>query len=72
MAVAVLSAMAVGKTWNLQGSTYNVDTLYHAKVGPGTTQTELKVSGALNLKVFYTTTDITNENVWKALNTLWA
>ena len=63
MAVAVFTAMAIGKTWNLQGSTYNVDTLYHAKVGPGTTQTELNVSGALNLKVFYTTTDITNENV---------
>ena len=63
MALAVLSANAVGKTWNLQGSTYDVDTLYHAVVGPGTTQTSLLVKGDLDLRIFYTTTDVTNPNV---------
>ncbi len=63
MSIVLLSAYAVGKTWTLQGETYKVDTIYHAKVGPGTTQTSLQVSGSLNLKVFYTTTDLTNPNV---------
>lgn len=63
MALAVFSANAVGKTWTLQGASYNVDTLYHAKVGPGTTQTALHVKGDLDLRIFYTTTDVTNPNV---------
>ena len=63
MALAILSVNAVGKTWNLQGSTYDVDTLYHAVVGPGTTQTSLLVKGDLDLRIFYTTTDVTNPNV---------
>ena len=63
MALAILSVNAVGKTWNLQGSTYDVDTLYHAVVGPGTTQTSLLVKGDFDLRIFYTTTDVTNPNV---------
>ena len=63
MLVTLLSAYATGKTWTLQGETYKVDTLYHAKIGPGTTQTSLKVEGSLSLKVFYTTTDLSNPNV---------
>ena len=63
MVIAVLSVYAIGKTWTLQGSVYNVDTLYHAKVGPGTTQTSLKVDGALDLRIFYTVTDLSNPNV---------
>lgn len=35
--------------------TLDVDTLYHAKIGPGTTQTQLHLSGALPLDVFYLT-----------------
>ena len=50
-------------TWTLQGSSYKVDTLYHAKVGPGTTQTSLKVLGPVQLRVFYTVTDLANANV---------
>lgn len=50
-------------TWTLQGESYEVDTLYHAKVGPGTTQTSLKVVGPVQLRVFYTTTDMTNKNL---------
>lgn len=50
-------------TWTLQGKTYNVDTLYHANIGPGTTQTSLALSGGSRLNVFYITTDLTNPNV---------
>lgn len=49
--------------WTLQGNTYTVDTVYHAQVGPGTTQTTLRVVGAYNLNVFYTTTDLSHPNV---------
>ncbi len=49
--------------WNLQGNMYNVDTLYHANVGPSTTQTTLALSGPVNLRVLYTTTDLSNPNV---------
>ena len=60
-----ISANASG-SWNLQGVTYAVDTLFHAKVGPGTTQTSLKVVSVgtdVPLRVFYTTTDLSNEYV---------
>jgi hypothetical protein len=50
-------------TWTLQGNSYTVDTLYHAYIGPGTTQTSLKLTGTQNLRVFYTTTDLTNQYV---------
>ena len=40
------------ETW-----TYNVDTLFHAKVGPGTTQTHLELTGSSRLQVFYLTID---------------
>ena len=61
-AVAPLSMWA-SKQWTLQGNTYTVDTLYHAPVGPGTTQTSLRVEGAYNLNVFYTVTDLSHPNV---------
>ena len=63
MFAMVFFAMSAKTTWSLWGDTYTVDTLYHAKVGPGTTQTSLKVVGPVQLRVFYTTTDLTNENV---------
>ena len=56
-------AVSASTTWTLQGETYTVDTLYHAKVGPGTTQTSLALSGSLKLRLFYTTTDLSNPNV---------
>ena len=61
-AVAPFSMWA-SKIWTLQGNTYTVDTLYHAPVGPGTTQTSLRVEGAYNLNVFYTVTDLSHPNV---------
>lgn len=63
--VMMMCAMiaSASTTWSLWGDTYNVDTIYHAKVGPGTTQTSLIVNGPVQLRVFYTTTDITNKNL---------
>ncbi|MDD2961121.1 MAG: phosphodiester glycosidase family protein [Muribaculaceae bacterium] len=62
-----LSFIALGANastqWNIQGSTYRVDTLSHFYSGPGTTLTTLALSGPSTLKVFYTTTDLTNQYV---------
>ena len=41
-AFAVFGVSARG-TWTILGQTYNVDTLYHATVGPGTVETELRI-----------------------------
>lgn len=60
--IAPLASWAT-KEWTLQGNTYTVDTVYHAPIGPGTTQTSLRVVGAYNLNVFYTVTDLTHPNV---------
>ena len=46
--------------WTLQGKSYNVDTINHIVAGPGTTLTSLRLTGAQNLNIFYTTTDLTN------------
>lgn len=61
-----LLAIPVGKAsthWTLQSKDYTVDTVFHAKIGPGTTQTSLSLTGGSNLKIFYTTTDLTNPYV---------
>ena len=63
IAAAAPLSMWASKQWTLQGNTYTVDTLYHAPVGPGTTQTSLHVEGAYVLNIFYTTTDLTHPNV---------
>ncbi len=57
-----LSSFASG-TWKLQNVEYRVDTLSHIVIGPGTTQTTLALEGPVKLRVFYTTTDLTNPNV---------
>lgn len=58
---AVFSGWAKGTTWNIQGTNYHVDTTYHAVIGPGTTLTRLVLSeGKRPMRVFYTTTDLTN------------
>lgn len=62
--VFVLSFPLQAKTtWNLQGVVYEVDTLRHYQVGPGTTLTVVDLSGPVKLRVFYTVTDLTNPNV---------
>lgn len=53
-------AFASSLQWDLQGKTYNVDTVYHAKIGPGTTQTSLRLTGSSVMNLFYTTTDLSD------------
>jgi len=64
-AAIVLTAATASASakWTLQSKEYTVDTLYHAKIGPGTTQTSLVLKGSNTLKVFYTTTDLTHPYV---------
>ena len=58
-AVAALTASA-STTLDVRGTVYNVDTVFHAKVGPGTTQTSLQLRSTSNpLNVFYLTIDRT-------------
>lgn len=51
-------------SWNVNGSAVLVDTLYHATVGPGITETELRVTQADRPDVvnnlFYATVDLDN------------
>ncbi len=55
------SAMGIqaANTIDLRGTVYEIDTVFHAKVGPGTTQTHLalqsQTSAASKLQVFYLT-----------------
>lgn len=65
--VAVLSTIGVQaqNTININGTTWSLDTIYHAKVGPGTTQTHLELVSPSNskLQVFYLTVDKTTPGV---------
>lgn len=61
------SATGVNATEQIDiiGTTWSLDTLYHAKIGPGTTQTHLELinpSGS-KLQVFYLTVDKTTPGV---------
>lgn len=62
-ATFALSAFAEQDHISLLGVDYTVDTLFHAKVGPGTTQTQLRLEGPSPLNVFYLTVDRTTPNV---------
>lgn len=61
-AAAALAIPASALTWDVQGKQCTVDTLYHAIVGPGITQTNLKLSGGLTERIFYTVVDLENPN----------
>lgn len=65
LAMMASAAFAGGNyTYDIIGTTYKVDTLFHAKVGPGTTQTSLLFTGpTYNLRAFYLTIDITDPHV---------
>ena len=59
-AASVTIAANAGTTLQVRDMTYNVDTVFHAKVGPGTTQTSLQLrSTNYPLNVFYLTVDRT-------------
>ena len=62
LVLAVLSTTAFASdTWTLRGVEYQVDTLFHNQVGPGTTQTSLWFHNETGkLRVFYCTIDMTN------------
>ncbi len=56
--------------WDLGGTEYYVDTVYHVTVGPGMTTTAIRMEGAqqginntIKNNVFYTTIDLTNPNL---------
>ena len=60
VALIVMGATA-SNTWTLRGTEYQVDTLFHNQVGPGTTQTSLWFHNDNGkLRVFYCTIDLTN------------
>ncbi len=62
-ATLALTAFAEQDHISLLGVDYTVDTLFHAKVGPGTTQTQLRLEGPSPLNVFYLTVDCTTPGV---------
>lgn len=63
LGLGTLAAGARGTTVTTGIGTFNVDTTFHAKVGPGTTQTSLLLTGPARLNVFYLTIDQTTPGV---------
>lgn len=66
IALAALSGCltaSAGVDYNLHGTPVVIDTVFHAKIGPGTTQTQLRVTGGTKLDVFYVTVDRTTPGV---------
>lgn len=61
MAIPMASTATVD--FDLRGTIMQLDTVFHAKVGPGTTQTQLRLSGVNSLDVFYLTVDKTTPGV---------
>lgn len=61
--LGTLAAGARGTTVTTTTGTYDVDTVFHAKVGPGTTQTQLRLTGPAQMNVFYLTIDQTTPGV---------
>ncbi|MDD5871415.1 MAG: phosphodiester glycosidase family protein [Bacteroidales bacterium] len=65
-ACAAVFAAQAGYPFKLCDVDYTLDTLYHAKIGPGTTQTSLRLLGetpATQLRIYYLTIDRTNPNI---------
>ena len=59
-----INAASFNDTLNIRGVKYALDTVFHAKVGPGTTQTQLQLNGPTSsLQVFYLTIDKTTPGV---------
>lgn len=57
------TAMAQKPTIHLGDEDLAIDTIFHAPVGPGTTQTQLHLTGRFPLDVFYFTVDLTTPGV---------
>lgn len=62
---AIACASQAGSTWNVRGTQYQVDTLFHNQVAPGAMQTSLwfHTASGKTLRVFYSTMDMTNPHV---------
>lgn len=60
IALAATLGVSASTSWNIQGQKYDVDTLYHAQIGPGITLTQLKLDGQYPQRVFYSSIDLTN------------
>lgn len=56
---AAITAAASGQ-FTMNDRTFDVDTIFHANVGPGTTQTTIHFTGPATLHVYYATVDLTN------------
>ena len=61
--LSVAGAVAANSTLVVGGVEMNMDTTFHAKIGPGTTQTSLHLTGPNTLNVFYLTIDKTTPGV---------
>jgi exopolysaccharide biosynthesis protein len=61
--ILFLSTPIYALNWTIRGNSYVVDTLFHNQIGPGTTQTSLALTGTSKLRVYYITTDLTNQYV---------
>ncbi|MGM9869274.1 MAG: phosphodiester glycosidase family protein, partial [Sodaliphilus sp.] len=59
---ALLSAHASTLQYNVRGTVFNTDTLFHAMLGPGTSQTSLfmRADDGRQMYVYYAKIDITN------------
>ena len=61
--LACVCSSFAGTPWEIRGKIYNADTVYHEQIGPGTTLTKLVLDGPDTQRIFYTTTDLTNDSV---------
>ena len=62
-AILVFLSVSAQSQIEINGEIHHVDTIAHAKVGPGTTQTTLYLEGPVKLRVFYLTVDLTDPTV---------
>lgn len=60
VALAAPGLAARGTQWSIDGKAVNVDTTFHAVIGPGVSQTNLRISGGMTLTMCYTVTDLDN------------
>src|SRR5574344_1542826 len=61
--ILFLSTTIYAMNWTTRGNSYVVDILFHNQIVPGTTQTSLALTGTSKLRVYYITTDLTNQYV---------
>ncbi len=64
LSLFLIQGISAKNIYEILGEPYDVDTLFHAQVGPGTTQTSLLFKGPkYDLRAFYLKIDITNPHV---------